>query len=105
VARRNAEAGSQLARSVDGLSAAMLKPIITTTTNDLSHVDEVIGILADVALLPPDPDGELFDIVSASLTSSQTQARIFVLANDPVRRKAIIKRILKQAGVNVPNDY
>ncbi|KAJ7483038.1 hypothetical protein B0H11DRAFT_1914779 [Mycena galericulata] len=101
VARRNAEAGSQLARSVDNLSAAMLKPIVTT--KDISYVDDVMHILEDAT--PPDPHGQLFDIVSMALTSSPTRARIFILAADDVRRKGIIKRTLKDAGVELPDDY
>ncbi|KAJ6452098.1 hypothetical protein C8R45DRAFT_1113215 [Mycena sanguinolenta] len=73
--RRNGEAGSQLARSVDNLSAAMLKLIMTS--KDLSYVDD-----DDPTLLPADPRGKLFNIVSAALTSSQTRARIFILAAD-----------------------
>jgi hypothetical protein len=73
----------QLARSVDGLSATMLKPIVTTSTNDISYVDEVIGILADVTLLPLDPDGELSDIVST-------------LGNSfPIRQEGISLRLKK----------
>ncbi|KAJ6532581.1 hypothetical protein B0H19DRAFT_1325543 [Mycena capillaripes] len=103
VARRNAEAGSQLARSVDGLSAAMEKPIVTS--NDVSYVDDVIEILNDPSLLPPDPRGEAFNIVSTALTSSHPRARIFILAKVDIRRKAMIRGILQDAGFEVPNDY
>ncbi|KAJ6525124.1 hypothetical protein B0H19DRAFT_1199132 [Mycena capillaripes] len=103
IARRNAEAGSQLARSVDGLSAAMEKPIITS--NDVWYVDDVIEILNDATLLPPDPRGEAFNIVSTALTSSHPRARIFILAKDDIRRKAMIRSILQDAGFEVPDDY
>ncbi|KAF7372233.1 hypothetical protein MVEN_00082800 [Mycena venus] len=102
-ARRNAEAGSQLARSVENLSAAILKPI--TTTEDMSHVDNIMQILDDSTLLPPDPRGRLFNIVVTALTSSHTRARIFILATDTSRRKAIIAGILEDARVEVPDDY
>ncbi|KAF8155045.1 hypothetical protein K438DRAFT_1777924 [Mycena galopus ATCC 62051] len=55
-ARRNAEAGG--ARSVETLSAAMNKPIVTS--EDLSHVDKVIEILQDKTLLSPDHRGHFF---------------------------------------------
>jgi hypothetical protein len=99
IARRNAEAGSQLARSFDNLSAAMVKPIVTM--EDVSYVDNVLHILEDSTLLPPDPHGALFDTVSTAL-SSHIRARIFILAVDHVRRKGIITRILTDAGVDVP---
>ncbi|KAJ7887048.1 hypothetical protein B0H14DRAFT_3127709 [Mycena olivaceomarginata] len=60
VARRNAEAGSQIAQSVENLSAAMLKPIVTT--EDVSYVDDVMHILENPTMLPPDPRGRLFTI-------------------------------------------
>ncbi|KAJ6609665.1 hypothetical protein B0H10DRAFT_2438411 [Mycena sp. CBHHK59/15] len=57
----------------------------------MQAVDDVMNILEDSTLLPPDPEGELFDIISTSLTSSHT--------------RGIIKRTLKDAGVTVPDDY
>ncbi|KAJ7793718.1 hypothetical protein B0H14DRAFT_3889158 [Mycena olivaceomarginata] len=77
VARRNTEAGSQIAQSVENLSAAMLKPIVTT--EDVSYVDDVMHILENPTMLPPDPRGRLFTIVSKALTASHTQAHIFIL--------------------------
>ncbi|KAF8142635.1 hypothetical protein K438DRAFT_1994725 [Mycena galopus ATCC 62051] len=102
-ARRNAEAGSQLARSVDNLSVAMLKPIVTT--EDISFVNDVMRIPEDPTLLPHDPRGKLFNIISKALTSSPTQACIFILATNDSRRKGIISSILEEAGVEVPDDY
>ncbi|KAF8123168.1 hypothetical protein K438DRAFT_2135975 [Mycena galopus ATCC 62051] len=102
-ARRNAEAGSQLARSVDNLSVAMLKPIVTT--EDISFVNDVMRIPEDPTLLPHDPRGKLFNIISKALTSSPTQACIFILATNDSRRKGIISSILEEAGVKVPDDY
>ncbi|KAJ7301367.1 hypothetical protein DFH08DRAFT_1090243 [Mycena albidolilacea] len=101
----NADAASQLARSVDSLSAAMLKPIVTT--QDISYVDNVMLVLNDPTtnLLPPDPRGKLFNLVSKALTASQTQARIFILASDHSRRRGIITGILEDAGVEVPGEY
>ncbi|KAJ6613724.1 hypothetical protein B0H10DRAFT_2436313 [Mycena sp. CBHHK59/15] len=99
----SSKAGSHIACSVDNLSAAMLKPIVTS--EDISFVDDVMNILEDSTLLLPDPEGELFDIISTSLTSSHTRACIFVLAGTDTRRKGIIKCTLKDAGVTVPDDY
>jgi hypothetical protein len=45
----------QLAKSVETLSAAMRKPIITS--EDLSYINKVIDILKDKSLLPPNPKG------------------------------------------------
>ncbi|KAJ7232268.1 hypothetical protein C8J57DRAFT_1383955 [Mycena rebaudengoi] len=102
-ARRNAEAGSQLSHSVDNLSAAMSKPIVTT--EDLSHVDQIIDILRDKSLLPPDPKGKLFRLVSASLSRDPASARIFILETDVVRRKGILEGIMEDAGIEIPPDY
>ncbi|KAJ7143884.1 hypothetical protein C8R44DRAFT_724894 [Mycena epipterygia] len=103
IARRNAEAGSQLARSVDGLSAAMAKPIVTAS--DVSYVDDIMEILNDTDLLPPDPRGEAFNIVSTALTSSHPRARVFILTKDDTRRKAMLRNILQEARFEVPDDY
>ncbi|KAJ7334965.1 hypothetical protein DFH08DRAFT_965698 [Mycena albidolilacea] len=82
----NADTASQLARSVDSLSAAMLKPIVTT--QDILYVNNVMLVLNDPTanLLPPDPHGKLFNLVSKALTASQTQAQIFILASDHSHR-------------------
>ncbi|KAJ7342513.1 hypothetical protein DFH08DRAFT_963257 [Mycena albidolilacea] len=97
---RNADAASQLARSVDSLSAAMLKPIVTM--QDILYVNNVMLVLNDPTanLLPPDPRGKLFNLVSKALTASQTQAWIFILASDHSRRRGIIAGILEDAGVD-----
>ncbi|KAJ7652961.1 hypothetical protein B0H17DRAFT_1214833 [Mycena rosella] len=102
VARRNAEAGTQLSRSVDNLSA-MSKPIVTP--EDLSHVDEVICILQDKTLLPPDPRRKLFRLVSSALSLARALARVFVLEQDFVRRKGILEGILEDKTITVPDDY
>ncbi|KAK7027171.1 hypothetical protein R3P38DRAFT_2527177, partial [Favolaschia claudopus] len=51
--RRNAEAGSQIARSIDNLSAAVAQPIVTS--EDPRYVDDVVRILQDKTLLPDNP--------------------------------------------------
>ncbi|KAJ7713353.1 hypothetical protein B0H14DRAFT_2644838 [Mycena olivaceomarginata] len=101
----NADTASQLACSVDSLSAEMLKPIVTM--QDILYVDNVMLVLNDPTtnLLPPDPRGKLFNLVSKALTASQTQARIFILASDHSRRRGIIVGILEDAGVEVPDEY
>ncbi|KAJ6606941.1 hypothetical protein B0H10DRAFT_1956738 [Mycena sp. CBHHK59/15] len=88
VARHNAEAGSQIACSIDNLSVAMLKPIVTS--EDILHVDNVMRILADPTLHPLDPRGKIFHVISSALTRSPTQARIFILTEDTVHHKGII---------------
>ncbi|KAJ7233255.1 hypothetical protein C8J57DRAFT_1250109 [Mycena rebaudengoi] len=103
IARRNAEAGTQLSRSVDNLSAAMLKPIVTT--EDLSHVDNIIYILRDKTLLPPDPKGKLFRIVSSELSRNPGLARVFILEDDHVRRRGLLEGILEDANIEIPEDY
>ncbi|KAJ7801585.1 hypothetical protein B0H14DRAFT_2615118 [Mycena olivaceomarginata] len=102
---RNADAASQLARSVDSLSAAMLKPI--ATMQDISYVDNVMLVLnnSTTNLLPLGPRGKLFNLVSRALTASQTQARIFILASDHSCHREIIAGILEDAGVEVPEEY
>ncbi|KAJ7264133.1 hypothetical protein C8J57DRAFT_1230615 [Mycena rebaudengoi] len=103
IARRNAEAGTQLSRSVDNLSAAMLKPIVTT--EDLSHVDNIIDILRDKTLLPPDPKGKLFRIVSSELSRNTGLARVFILEDDHVRRQGLLEGILEDANIEIPEHY
>ncbi|KAJ7724974.1 hypothetical protein B0H14DRAFT_3620912 [Mycena olivaceomarginata] len=101
-ARRNAEAGSQLAKSVETLSAAMGKPIVTS--EDLSHVDKVIDILKDKNLLPPDPKGRLFRIVCQKLSGDPSLARCLIIEEDYTRRKGLLEGILEDAGIILPDD-
>ncbi|KAJ7340554.1 hypothetical protein DFH08DRAFT_938508 [Mycena albidolilacea] len=101
-ARRNAEAGSQLAKSVETLSAAMGKPIITS--EDLSYVDKVIDILKDKSLLPPDPKGRLFRIVCQKLSGDTGLARCLIVEEDYTRRKGLLEGILEDAGQIIPED-
>ncbi|KAJ7731926.1 hypothetical protein DFH07DRAFT_968592 [Mycena maculata] len=77
VARRNAEAGTQLSRS----------------------------ILKDKTLLPPDPKGKLFRCVSSALGREPALAHIFILEEDRDRCKGILEGILEEAGFNIPMDY
>ncbi|KAJ7797025.1 hypothetical protein B0H14DRAFT_3494216 [Mycena olivaceomarginata] len=84
-AKRNAQVGSQIALSFNKLSHTMAKPIVTTM--DVSYVDDMMRVLEDENLLPPNPYGKLFNIVSAYLTES------------PVRGPSL------SAGVVLPEDY
>ncbi|KAJ7304612.1 hypothetical protein DFH08DRAFT_976600 [Mycena albidolilacea] len=102
-AKRNAEAGSQIALSFNKLLNTMAKPIVTTT--DVSYVDDVMRVPEDKTLLPLDPRGKLFNIVSAYLTESPVQARLFVITQSAERRKGMIAGILEAAGVILPKDY
>jgi hypothetical protein len=102
-AKRNAEAGSQIALSFNKLSDTMAKPIVTTT--DVSYVDDMMRVLEDETLLPPDPRGKLFNIVSAYLTESPVHARLFVITQSAERCKGMIAGILEAAGVVLPEDY
>ncbi|KAJ7846852.1 hypothetical protein B0H14DRAFT_2583895 [Mycena olivaceomarginata] len=101
-ARHNAEAGSQLAKSVETLSAAMGKPIITS--EDLSYVDKVIDILKDKSLLPPDPKGRLFRIVCQKLSGDAGLARCLIVEEDYTRRKGLLEGILEDVGQIIPED-
>ncbi|KAJ7803054.1 hypothetical protein B0H14DRAFT_3884229 [Mycena olivaceomarginata] len=101
--KRNAEAGSQIALSFNKLSDTMAKPIVTTT--DVSYVDDVMRVLEDETLLPPDPCGKLFNIVSTYLTESPVRARLFVITQSAECRKGMIAGILEAAGVVLPEDY
>jgi hypothetical protein len=103
IVHRNTEAGSQLARSVDGLSAAMAKPIVTA--NNVSYVDNIMAILNDTNLLPPDPHSEAFNIVLTTLTSSHACAHIFILTKDDTRCEAMLCNILQDTHFELPDDY
>ncbi|KAJ7821006.1 hypothetical protein B0H14DRAFT_3471855 [Mycena olivaceomarginata] len=101
-ARRNTEAGTQIARSVDALSDVLAKPVITT--EDMSHVDKVVEILKDHTLLPPDPRGQYFRVVSRELAASPALSRILIVEKDHTRRKALLEGILEDAGIIVPTN-
>ncbi|KAJ7368632.1 hypothetical protein DFH08DRAFT_982854 [Mycena albidolilacea] len=101
-ARCNAEAGSQLMKSVETLSAAMGKPIVTLEY--LSHVDKVIDILKDKNLLPPDPKGRLFRTVCQKLSGDLGLACCLIIKEDYTRRKGLLEGILEDAGVILPDD-
>ncbi|KAJ6620523.1 hypothetical protein B0H10DRAFT_1946063 [Mycena sp. CBHHK59/15] len=103
VSRCNAEARTQLSHSVNNLSATMGKPIITT--EDVSHVDEVIHILQDKALLPSDPKGKFFHLISSALSREPALGQIFILEEDHIRCKGMLEGILEDAGIEVPDDY
>ncbi|KAJ7839105.1 hypothetical protein B0H14DRAFT_3458867 [Mycena olivaceomarginata] len=101
-ARRNAEAGTQIARSVDALSDVLTKPVVTA--EDMSHVDKVVEILKDHTLLPPDPRGQYFRVVSRELAASPALSRILIVEKDHTRRKALLEGILEDAGIIVPTN-
>ncbi|KAJ7790969.1 hypothetical protein B0H14DRAFT_3501075 [Mycena olivaceomarginata] len=101
-ARRNAEAGTQIARSVDTLSKVLAKPVVTA--EDMSHVDRVIEILKDKLLLPPDPRGRYFRLVSRELAGNPALSRILIVEDDHTRRKGLIEGILEDAGIVIPID-
>ncbi|KAJ7802355.1 hypothetical protein B0H14DRAFT_2614345 [Mycena olivaceomarginata] len=97
-ARRNAEAG----KSVETLSAAMGKPIITS--EDLSYVNKVIDILKDKSLLPPDPKGQLFRIVCQKLLGDAGLTCCLIVEEDYTHRKGLLEGILEDAGQVIPED-
>ncbi|KAJ7678576.1 hypothetical protein B0H14DRAFT_3064089 [Mycena olivaceomarginata] len=99
VARRNAEAGMQISRALDHLCVVIAQPILTS--EDLSHVNEVVAILKDASLLPDDPRGRLYRAVSAALSHDATLARVFILEQDRTRRIGILEGILEDAGLLV----
>jgi hypothetical protein len=101
-ARRNAEAGTQIARSVDTLSDVLAKPVVTA--EDMTHVDKVIEILKDKTLLPPDPRGRYFRLVSRELAASPALSRVLIVEEDHTRRKALLEGILEDAGIVIPTD-
>ncbi|KAJ7288900.1 hypothetical protein C8J57DRAFT_1495160 [Mycena rebaudengoi] len=72
---------------------------------NLSHVDNIIDILRDKTLLPPDPKGKLFRIVSSELSRNPGLARVFILEDDHVRRRGLLEGILEDANIEIPEDY
>ncbi|KAJ7214888.1 hypothetical protein GGX14DRAFT_609652 [Mycena pura] len=102
--KRNADAGFALANGLENLSEAVKQPI--KTAEDISHVDDVVKVLeADATLLPPDPLGDLYDKVLEKLTDTPIAARRFIQTSDPLRRRAAIRRILIEAGFDIPADF
>jgi hypothetical protein len=99
VTRRNAEAGMRISRALENLSAVIAQPILTS--EDLSHVNEVVEILKDASLLPDDPRGRLYRAVSTALSRDAALARVFILEQDRTRRIGILEGILEDAGLLV----
>ncbi|KAJ7501624.1 hypothetical protein B0H11DRAFT_1992452 [Mycena galericulata] len=97
IARRNAEAGTQISRALDNLSTVMAQPLVTS--EDLSHVNEVVEILKDKTLLPDDPRGRLYRAVSTALSRDSALARVFILEEDRTRRIGILEGILEDANL------
>lgn len=100
----NAEAGIQIANSLNKVTEAMLKSSINITHKDVSHVDQIVMILQDKSLLPPDPKGKFYHIVSKALCQDPMQARIIIQEEDHILHKGIIEGILEDAGVDLPMD-
>ncbi|KAJ7798975.1 hypothetical protein B0H14DRAFT_2904603 [Mycena olivaceomarginata] len=94
--------GTQIARSVDALSDVLAKPVVTA--EDMTHVDKVIEILKDKTLLPPDPRGRYFRLVSRELAASPALSRVLIVEEDHTRRKALLEGILEDAGIVIPTD-
>ncbi|KAJ7429654.1 hypothetical protein FB451DRAFT_1327687 [Mycena latifolia] len=100
IARRNAEAGTQISRALDNLSAVMAQPLITS--EDLSHINEVVEILKDTTLLPEDPRGKLYRAVSTALSGDPALARLFIQETDRIRRIGLLEGILEDKGLLNP---
>ncbi|KAJ7715345.1 hypothetical protein B0H16DRAFT_1477500 [Mycena metata] len=100
-ARRNAEAGSQILRALENFATVMAQPLVTT--EDLSHVNEIVNILKDKSLLPDDPRGKFYRIVSKVLSHDPALARLFILEEDRTRRIGMLEGILEDAGVVLPD--
>ncbi|KAJ7234724.1 hypothetical protein C8J57DRAFT_156073 [Mycena rebaudengoi] len=98
-ARRNAEAGTQISRALDNFVTVMAQPLVTT--EDLSHVNEIVEILKDKTLLPDDPCGRLYRAVAKVLSHDAAQAHLFVLEDDRTRRIGMLEGILEEAGLLV----
>ncbi|KAJ7484945.1 hypothetical protein B0H11DRAFT_1980233 [Mycena galericulata] len=96
-ARRNAEAGTQISRALENFATVMAQPLVTS--EDLSHVNEIVTILKDKTLLPDDPRGKLFRTVSKVLSQDPAQARLFILEDDRTRRIGMLEGILEDAGL------
>ncbi|KAJ7498459.1 hypothetical protein B0H11DRAFT_1980370 [Mycena galericulata] len=96
-ARRNAEAGTQISRALENFATVMAQPLVTS--EDLSHVNEIVAILKDKTLLPDDPRGKLFRTVSKVLSQDPAQARLFILEDDRTRRIGMLEGILEDAGL------
>ncbi|KAJ7831940.1 cyclin-like protein [Mycena olivaceomarginata] len=97
LARRNAEAGTQISRALDNLSNALAQPLVTS--DDLSYIDKVVNILKDSILLPDDPRGKLYRTVSRALSTDPALARVFILEEDRIRRIGMLEGILEDAGL------
>ncbi|KAJ7197849.1 hypothetical protein C8J57DRAFT_1737558 [Mycena rebaudengoi] len=98
-ARRNAEAGTQISRALDNFATVMAQPLVTT--EDLSHVNEIVEILKDKTLLPDDPRGRLYRAVAKVLSHDAAQARLFILEDDRTRCIGMLEGILEEAGLLV----
>ncbi|KAJ7054815.1 hypothetical protein C8F01DRAFT_1161467, partial [Mycena amicta] len=94
--KRNSDAANNVAKSLESLGKAMGEPI--RLQEDSSHSDAVIKILDDNEdLLPYDPDGMLYVIVTEHYANNVQAANVFVKTNNANRRSAMIRVILDKA--------
>jgi hypothetical protein len=102
IACRNVEAGTQITRSIDTLSDILTKPVVTT--EDMSHGDKVIEILKDKTLLPPDPCGHYFCLVSQELMGNPALSCVLIVEADHTCCKALLKGILGDTSIVIPTN-
>ncbi|CAK5268226.1 unnamed protein product [Mycena citricolor] len=96
--RRRQSSQLDVAKSITALSIAIAKPM----SDDLSHVDQVMKILKDKTLLPPDPHGHFFAAATNALCRKPAIACAFFIEDDPVCRRGIVTGLLLAAGISVP---
>ncbi|KAJ7608553.1 hypothetical protein FB45DRAFT_242618 [Roridomyces roridus] len=103
-AGRTSEAAQHIGRGLQTIGESMSAPIITKS--DTSHVDAIIDILLDdPTLLPNDPDGSYYALVTDYFSTNQMQARVFIKTKVRVQRIALLKRVLNASEIDIPVDW
>ncbi|KAF8194377.1 hypothetical protein K438DRAFT_1934584 [Mycena galopus ATCC 62051] len=101
---RTTEAGNQIARGLKSIGEGMSEPLVTKA--DTSHVDDIISVFTeDATLLPDDPNSEYYALFVDALSSNQNRTHAFVKSTIRTQRIALLKLILKDNEVAVPDQW
>ncbi|KAF7322187.1 hypothetical protein MKEN_00743100 [Mycena kentingensis (nom. inval.)] len=102
VARRNAEAGTQMASGLLAVAQGLSAPVITK--QDTSHVDDINKLIANEPTLLP-KSLRYYGAVMAKLTNDANAARAIVTAATLDHKRALLALIFTDAGLPIPVGY
>ena len=98
-AKRNAEAGSQISRSLDGLAAVMAQPVIISS-NDTTYLEKAITVLNnDKTLIPQGAQrSRMYAKLVEHLSNHPGAACTLVLTTDTEFRRGLVEGYLNDEG-------